>query len=239
MTLDATQTPPVPEINNAISDREFWAIEYDFERLSNTNTFIDTITDGTNITLSVTNGVFSIVCGATLSATGTIPDLDTFNLRFESTSDGNALLVNGDTVALTYTQGDAETSQAIGTVTAHVVSAMTGYTLNRTRFLSSATAIYDFLINEGTSDTLTDVIAGYTATLTDAVWETVYIEPSSGLNELYLSPFDMALDYHLQDGGEWAIEPEVERERKWYGRGVKNATNTFQNTTTYTNPLGI
>ena len=108
------------------------------------------------------------------------------------------------------------------------------------RFLSSATAIYDFLINEGgTSTTLTDEIGSYTATVASPVWEIAYIEPSSGLDQLYVSPFDMGLDYHLQDGGEWAIEAEPERERKWYSRGIQNARNTFQNTTTYSNPLGI
>jgi hypothetical protein len=49
----------------------------------------------------------------------------------------------------------------------------------------------------------------------------------------------MGLDYHLQDGGEWALEPEPERERKWYGRGIKDARNIFQQTTTYTSPLGV
>lgn len=231
--------------DSAIDNREFWSVEYDFERLSDTNTFTDTITDGVGtVVLSITNGVFSVV-GAAVSATGTIPNLDTFKLRFESTSEGNALLVDGDTIALTYSTGSGETSQAITTVSAHVISAMTGYTLTRTRFLSSATAIYDFLLNNdslksATTDTLVDVIDSLELVgLADPlVWEVVYIEPSSGLDNQYLSPFNMGLDFHLQDGGEWAIEPEAERERKWYGRGIRNAKNIRQHNTTYVDPLG-
>jgi hypothetical protein len=233
-------TSPTSESLNAISDREFWSAEYDFERLSDTNGFTDTITDGTNVVISIASGVLTVTHTGLVVGTLTLPDLDTFTLRVESYSDGNKVLINGDEYGLTYTTGDADTTIAIGTVTAHVVSATTGYTLNRMRFLSSATVVYDFLINEGTGVTLTDEVGAYTATV-DAtkVWETVYIEPSSGLDQLYVSPFDMGLDYHLQDGGEWAIEAEPERERKWYGRGIQNARNTFQNTTTYSNPLGI
>jgi hypothetical protein len=235
ITLDASA-------NIAISDNEFWSAEYDFERLSDTNGFVDTIDDGADIVLSITNGVFSVVDGIVLNATVELPDLNTFTLVFESNSDGNRLLVNDVEYGMTYTAGDATTTVPIGTadpMTGHIISATTGYTLNRMRFLSSATALYDFLINEGTGSTLTDEIANYTAAIASEVWKTVYIEPSSGLSTLYVAPFDMAMDYHLQDGGEWAIEAEPERERKWYNRGVQNARNTFQNTTPYSNPLGI
>jgi hypothetical protein len=234
--------------DDAISGREFWSIEHTFERLSNTNGFTDTITDGAGtIILSITNGVFSIDgTGATVKATATIPDLDTFTLRFESTSEGTALLVNGDTVSLTYTDGDEDTTQSIGAVTSRVMNGVTGYVLNQTRFLSSATAIYDFFMNfdslkTATTDTLVDAIGSYDLVgLPDPlVWETVYIEPSSGLSTRYKAVLDMGLDYHLQDGNEWAIEPEAERERKWYGRGIKDARNIFQQTTTYTSPLGV
>ena len=223
----------------AISDNEFWSAEYDFERLSNTNGFVDTINDGADIIISIASGVLTVNDATNVVGTLTLPDLDTFTLRVESHSGGNKVLINGDEYGLTYTTGDADTTIAIGTVATHIISATTGYTLNKMRFLSSATALYDFLINEGTGATLTDEIASYTATITDPVWKTVYIEPSSGLDQLYVSPFDMGLDYHLQDGGEWAIEAEPERERKWYGRGIQNARNTFQNNTTYSNPLGI
>jgi hypothetical protein len=236
--------------NTAIESREFWAMEWDFERLSNTNGFIDTITmhDASEVVLSISSGVFS-VAGAAVAATATIPDLDTFTLRFESTSEGTALLVNGDTVALTYTVGDGDTTQAIGAIEtngSHIISDMSGYNLLRTRFLSAATAIYDFNLNldslkTATTDTLVDLInnlelVGLPGTL---LWKTVYIEPSSGLSTRYKAVLDMGLDYHLQDGGEWALEIEPERERKWYGRGIKDARNIFQQTTTYTSPLGI
>jgi hypothetical protein len=229
--------------NVAIEGREFWSAEYDFERLSDTNEFVDTLDDGADIILSISNGVFSIVDGVSLDGTVTLPDVDVFTLVFESHNEGNRLLVNGIEYGLTYTAGDATTTVTIGTLnatTGRIISATTGYTLNRVRFLSSATAIYDFLINEGGIATaLIDEIAEYVATVDSPVWKSVYIEPSSGLSTRYVSPFSMAIDYHLQDGGEWAIEAEPERERKWYGRGIQNARNTFQNTTTYTNPLGI
>ena len=223
----------------AISDNEFWSAEYDFERLSDTNGFVDTINDGADIIISISNGVLTVNDFGNVVGTLTIPDENTFTLVVESSSTGNRVIINDDEQGLTYTTGDADTSIPIETVATHVISATTGYTLNRMRFLSSATALYDFLINEGTGTTLTDEIASYTATIVGQVWKTVYIEPSSGLDQLYVSPFDMALDYHLQDGGEWAIEAEPERERKWYSRGIQNARNTFQNTTTYSNPLGI
>jgi hypothetical protein len=232
ITLDASA-------NIAISDNEFWSAEYDFERLSDTNGFVDTINDGADIIISIANGVLTVNDVGNVVGTLTLPDLNTFTLVVESNSSGNKVVINDSEYDLTYTTGDADTSIPIGTVGTHVISATTGYTLNRMRFLSSATALYDFLINEGTGSTLTDEIANYTAAIVDEVWKTVYIEPSSGLSTLYVAPFDMAMDYHLQDGGEWAIEAEPERERKWYNRGVQNARNTFQNTTPYSNPLGI
>jgi hypothetical protein len=241
LTFDAS---PTSEVNDAISNREFWAAEWDFERLSDTNGFTDTITDGSGVVLSIADGVSSVV-GGSVSATVALPSADTFTLRFESTEDGNALLVNGVEVSMTYTDGDEDTTQSIVDVTEHVIDGVSGYTLNRTRFLTSATAIYDFLINEGTGVTITDVITAanttpYTAELdATAVWKTVYIEPSSGLSTRYSACLDMGLDYHLQDGGEWALEPEPERERKWYGRGIKDARNLFQQIAPYGNPLGI
>jgi hypothetical protein len=192
----------------------------------------------------ILNGVFSVVtdlADSAINATATLPVADTYTIVLESTEDGNALTVNGDTVALTYTVGDADTTLAIGTIESRVISAVTGFTLNRTRFFSDASIILDFLINEGTSTALADEIGGYGAVLsgTAPVWATVYIEPSSSLDSQYRSPFNMAMDYHLQDGGEWAIEEESSRERKWYGRGIKMARNIYQNNSTYTPPLGV
>ena len=153
--------------NVAIQSREFWSVEYDFERLSDTNGFTDTITDdASNVVISITNGVLSVV-GDAINGTLTLPSTNTFTLIFESSAGGNGVTIDGDSYGMTYTVGDADTPQAIGALTSRVISATTGYTLNRTRFLSSATAIYDFLINEGSGVSLTDEIAGYVATITD------------------------------------------------------------------------
>lgn len=229
----------VGESTEAMGSREFWAAEWDLEKTSATNGMTDTIDDDvSNVVMSITNGVFSVV-GDAVSATATIPTIDTFALRFESTASGNALLVDGDAVALTYTLGDAETSQGIGAITSRIISGFTGYTLNKTRFLSASTLILNFLINEGTGTALVDEVESFSATLSaNPVWTTVYIEPSSGLDSQYRAVLNMGLDYHLQDGGEWAIEPEIERERKWYTRGIRQARNIFQQNTTYSNTLG-
>jgi hypothetical protein len=233
MTFDATS-------NAAISDREFWAIEYDLERKSNTNGFTDTITDApSDVVISILSNTFNIA-GDTVIATAELPDVNVFKLKIESTKDGMKLYVDGDIIPLVFTGGDETTTQKIGTATPHVISGVTGYDLLHTRFLSAGTVIYDFLINEGTGTALADAVGGYIATLDgSAVWEDRYIEPSSGLDSQYRSPLDMGLDYHLQDGGEWAIEPESERERKWYTRGIPMARNILSNNTTYKGPLGI
>jgi len=201
--------------------------------------------DAFNVVISITDGVLSIV-GDSINGTLSIPSLDSFKLRFDSYSAGNRVFIDDDEYALTFTVGDGDTTQSIGTVSTHIISGTSGYTLNRVRFLSSASVFYDFLINEGTGTTLTDLIASYTITVSGEVWQDIYIEPSSSLDVKYLSVFNIALDYHLQDGGEWAIEPEGSRYLKWYGDpsrrakgGLQMARSIFQNNSTYTGPLGI
>jgi hypothetical protein len=228
------------DANTAMEGREFWAVEYEFERTSDTNTFTDTITVAPDdVVMSITNGVASIV-GSTVSASFTLPDVSIFTLRFESSPEGVKASVNGDIYGMTYTDGDANTTQAIGTATAHVISAVTGYEFKRTRFFTEGTLLYEFLLNEGGAlTTVVDLIGAYTATLLAPDWKIRYIEPSTSLDFRYRAPFEMGLDFHLQDGGQWALEPEAERERKWYGRGIRSARSTFQQLTPYINPLGI
>jgi hypothetical protein len=231
----------------AMGEREFWSAQWDLERTSATNGMTDTIDDdASNVVLSIANGVFSIV-GDAVSATGTLPITDeTFTLAFESSATGNVLTVNGASVDLTYTLGDAETTQAIGGINSRVISALSGFFLLRVSFNSAGALINNFLLNEeslktGETAILLDEVNAYemTGVPDPLVWKTVYIEPSSGLDSQYRSPLDMGLDYHLQDGGEWAIEPESERERKWYTRGIPMARNILSNNTTYKGPLGI
>jgi len=65
------------------------------------------------------------------------------------------------------------------------------------------------------------------------------ISNDSGLSDRYASAFNYGIDYHLQESGEYAVEEQVERERKWYIRGIKQARTIYQQETTYVNPLGI
>jgi hypothetical protein len=231
----------------AIDNREFWGIEYDLERTSSTNGLTDTIDDSnSNVVISIVNGVLSVT-GNTVTGTLTLPTLDTYRIRFESNKDGNRVLVNGDEYSLEYTVGDSETSQAIGTVNSHVISGVSGWEFKRTRFLTAGTLVYEFNMDEETTNTnVTDIVAGYEATLTGVQWDERWVEPSSGLDSQYRSVFDIGLDYHLQDGGEWAIESEASRYQKWYGDpstkqkgGIQMARNIYQINTTYTSPLGI
>lgn len=225
--------------NTAISGNEFWTAEWEIERRSDTNGMTDTITDdASNVVFTILNGVFS-VAGSNISASYTLDDADSLAIKFISDSEGNHLYVNGEEKTMTYTTGAETDTQSIGTVSAHVINGFTGLSLKRLRFLTPETLTYEFLINEGTGSTLTDEVNSYDITVVGGSWEKVYVEPSSSLSSRYKSPFDMGLDYHLQDGGEWAIEPESERERKWYGRGIRQARNIYQQTTTYSNPLGI
>jgi hypothetical protein len=227
----------------AIGDREYWSTEHSFERLSKSNSFTDTIlnSDASSVVISILNDVISVT-GDTVTGSVALPTgVDVFTVIFESDSLGNRLIFNGDELGMTYTLGDADTTQAIGEVDAtgsHKITGTSGLELTRTRFLSSGTLIYDFLINEGgVSANIADQVAAYTATIVGPVWENRYIEPSTSLDFRYRSSFEMGLDFHLQDGGQWAMEAEPERERKWYGRGIKSARSTYQQLTPYVSPL--
>ena len=61
----------------------------------------------------------------------------------------------------------------------------------------------------------------------------------SGLSDRFLQPFNAAVDFHLQESGEYATEAKDDRERLWYGRGMQQARTVYQQQTTYTNPLGV
>ena len=219
-----------------------WASEYEFERKSDTNGFTDTfaITAG-DIVLDITNGVFGVTVAApvAVTATYTLPDQDSVKIKFEVNGDGNTLYIDDAEMDMTYSAGTALLQPPMGTINTHTISGTTGYILKRFAFYSPTAILYDFLLDEGGVETsCVDQVAAYVAVVDTPVWQTVYIEPSSGLDSQYRSPFNMAIDYHLQDGGEWAIEPEAERERKWYQRGIKQARNIYQQNSTYTPPLG-
>ena len=227
--------------NDAMSNRDFWTVEYDLERTLDTNTFIDTITYNTTATviIDITNSVFSVT-GAAVAGSATLPAGTSYNLKFAVTEAGNALYIDDVQVDLTYTLGDEDTTQTIGAIDSRIISSVAGFMIKRTRYLADDYVILDFLLNEGGVVTaLVDEIASFKAAAVAPVWKVVWIEPSSGLSSRYRSVLDMGLDYHLQDGGQWAIEPEAERERKWYSRGLSFARNIFQQGSTYTGPLGV
>lgn len=236
ITLDAT----AGKADDAIEERDFWKAEYWFERTSDTNGFTDTITDdASNVVIAIANNVVSLT-GSTVACSGALSDANTFKLTVESTEDGNAIYVDDNAVSLTYTTGDEDTVQNIGTITSHVFSGTSGLELLRFRFLTESSVVYDFLMEEETVDTnLTDVVNGFTATIATPFWVERYVEPSSTLSNNWRSVLDKGLDYHLQDGGEWAIEPEDERERKWRDTGIKDGRRIQQIESTYTNPLGV
>jgi len=231
----------------AMGDRDYWSVEYQIEKTADATALTDTflMDDASEVVLAITSGVFSIA-GDTVLASAELTTANPSVISFEVTEEGNRLKVDGADVTLTYTGGDETTIQALGAITqggggSRIINGTSGLTLMRTRFLTDASVVCDFLINEGTGVTLTDEIADYTATLlpNPPVWKTVWIEPSSNLDSQYLSPFNKGMDYHLQDGGQWAIEPEPSRERKWYVGGIRQARNILQHNTTYSNPLGI
>ena len=227
-----------PEPNDAISDREFWSVEWDFERTSATNGFTDTITDdASGVVLSIANNVFSIN-GDAVAGSASLPESDVFTLRFESDKDGNRVLLNGDIVEMLYTTGDGETAQNIGEVSAHVISGVSGYELTKTRFLTAGTLVYSFDIDDG-STALTDNVSAFTASVGAGEWDTRYIEPSTSLDFRYRSALEFGTDFHLQDGGQWGLEPDAELERKWYGRGISSAREVYSQLTPYKSPLNI
>lgn len=250
------------DCESVMSNREYWAVEYAFERKSATNTFTDTITDGaSNVVVTISNGLLTIA-GDTLAYSVDLPDVDNYRILISSNKSGNRILINDEEMSEstniislddipdldwipdlelipTHTLGDSTTTQKIGTVTARVISGITGLSLRSTAFYSSKTKLLNFDIDEGTGTALTDSINSYTATVVGEAWRVAYIEDSCVLDKKYSPPFSMAVEYHLQDGGQWAIEPDGDRERKWYGRGVPMAREIYRQNTTYQNPLGI
>ena len=226
--------------NTEVGSREYWSVEYDLERMSATNGFTDTIADdASNVVISIANNTITITGDSVVGSVSLTTETDILKIVFQSSVGSNSLSVNGEEYGLTYTTGDAETTQSIGTVSSHVINGVSGFELLSTRFLSSGTVIYDFPLNEGTGTAVEDDIAEYEGTIVSPVWSERYIEPSSSLSTRYSSPFSMAIDYHLQDGGEWSIDSDLDLQSKWYGRGIRQARNIYQQTTTYTSPLGI
>lgn len=63
---------------------------------------------------------------------------------------------------------------------------------------------------------------------------------AEGPDMKYYTYFSSAVEYYLQEGGEWAIEPEERNlERKWRLRDLPKARELYRSGLTYTNPLGI
>ena len=242
--------------DTAISEREMYSFEWEMERIHTSNGFTETITDdASNVVFSIANGVFSVV-GDSVNASAVLPEYDKLKIVWTSDIEGNRLTVNDGAVELIYTVGDSETIQPIGTIAAvpdqHVIDGVSGYEITRLRFLTSNTLVYDFNLNEGVGNDLTSLVSDpttdpaskvvnspYTATVDTPAWEFRYVEPSTNLDQAYISPFQSGVDFHLQESGEWAMEPEGDRERRWYGRGIRQARSTFRIKTPYQNPLGI
>ena len=250
--------------NAVIGNRDFWSIEYSFERKSATNGFIHTITDSTgDIVIEIGNGVLGFT-GSTLAGSVELPDIDVFKLLISSNKSGYRILIDDtekvlDTTGSSeislldipdldyvpdldivpgYTLGDSSTSQPIATISSQTITGISGLELNRLRFYSAAAMLCEYNMNEDSADTITDEVGGYDISVVGGTWATVYVEPDNGLDSSFLSPFNMAVDYHLQDGGEWAIEPSIEREKKWYERGIRMARGIYQDSLTFTGPLG-
>ena len=232
--------------NTAISGYKHWSSEWELDRVGSVNGITDTFTIAAgDIVISILNGVFSFAVAApvAVTATYTLPDEDSIKVKFEVNEDGNTLYINDSEVTMTYSVGTALLKPSMGTVagpvTAHVISGTSGYILKRTAFYSTTAMIYEFLLNEGgVSTALVDEVSAFTATALTPVWQTVYIQPSSSLDSQYKAVFNDCINYYLQEGGEWAIEPDDDSERKWL-RAIKRAKKVYQNNTTYTNPLGL
>lgn len=251
----------------AIGGREYWSVEYDFEVLSATNSFTDTmiLSSMDSIVLKVENGVFSIA-SPDASATAQLPETDAaITILFSSNRSGNRLLVNSGGVGLAhadssdilltdipeldwvpdldiipgYSAGTTESTVKIGTVTSRELTGISGLELKRTRFYSASSIHADFHMSEGTGSEIVDSVAGNKGVVTGGRWMEVYSGLPGLLGETYRSVFNMGLDYHLQDGGEWAIEPDVERERKWYMRGMRMARDIRHSIEGVSGPLGI
>lgn len=61
---------------------------------------------------------------------------------------------------------------------------------------------------------------------------------AEGPDESFRPYFRIVLEYALQEGGEWAIEPDAAMEGRKI-RAVRDARNLNRQNTTYVNPLGI
>ena len=140
--------------------------------------------------------------------------------------------------------GDTDTPQPIGTVSARVIDGVAGFELISTAFYSSKTKLFEFLLNEATGTTVNSVeymgatnSEGYSATLTAPKWITTYVEESCGLDRKYYPYFDSCIEYYLQQGGEWAIEPDVQAEGRMR-RNIRNARNKYNTDSTYTGIYG-
>lgn len=245
-----------------MSGREYWAVEYKLERLSSTNTFTDTISDdNSNVVINITDGDLSLV-GDTLAFDAELPDADAIRILIVSNKSGNRVLVNNEDLATadedggislydvpdidwvpdievvpSLTLGDSETTQAIGTVSGRVINNVSGWNLVSTAFYSSKTKLMEWLLNEGTGTTLEDVVASYDITSSGGTWITTYVEDSCALDQKYYPYFNATVEYFLQEGGEWAIEPDLPLEAKME-RNIRKARSKYQDDSTYVGPLG-
>lgn len=245
-----------------MGNREFWAVEYVIERTSDTNSMTDTISDdNSNVVIAIANNVLQFQ-GDSLTFTVTLPDTDSYRLLISSNKSGYTVVTDDTTdggadasIDLDYipdlswvpdlelvpiaTLGDSSTSQKIGTVSSRVISSVSGLNIVSTAFYSSKTKLLEWLMDEGTGTTITDEINSYTATVDTPVWNTVWVEESCALDQRYQQYFNAALEYYLQEGNEWGIEPDINLERRWFGRALPRARATYQQNSTYANPLGI
>jgi len=230
--------------NTATRGAIYWSVTNRFVPTSSTNDIIDSFAGtSTTINAKILDGVFTLTSDGII-ASATLPDANAWEITYGSNADGNFVFVNGAELELVYTEGDSSVSMEIEdsvdearSITA--TSAIDGIEFVESSFLLGDSMIASWRMNENTGESLTDLINAYVITVTAPVWRTSYIAPSSGLDSQYRAIFNTALDFHLQDGGEWSIEPEPERERKWYGRGIKNARNIYRNNSTYIPPLGV
>lgn len=221
--------------NSSISDREFWSWELDYERKSATNAYKEDI--DTDLVITISNDLLTLT-GGSVTCTVDLPITATVAVRVVCDNDGLSVYGNEEPLELTYTAGSDGDTITLGTITTHVISATGGMNLTRLRFYTAATILYDFmvgyeLLNGGVSTEVIDAVAGYVGTLTGETWATTYTYPSGGLDERYLSSFNNAIDYHLQDGGEWSIEPDQVVESRWYRRGVRDARDIHKQNTTF------
>lgn len=210
--------------NEAIQNREFWTLEYELERTSETNGFSD-ITDG-GVSVVIANGVISV--GA---VSAELPSVDIYRISVSSSSEGLTVMVNDSSLITD------ENSVPLGAVSSHVISGVSGFELLKTRFLTSESVVYCFDLNDEESPLLDDV-NGFEAVITGDQWDTRYVEPTTGLDFRYSVPFSAGLQFHLQDGGEWSIEPDQATEVRWYVRGIRSARTAYQQMTTYVGPQG-